>query len=136
MSESRVESILENMLGASNVLEPPQSRVEALLQEVAKESGEIYIVNIKNNNNTYTADKTFSEIDDANDKGKFIICSFDIGMSISKMVKTRAGNEVYYVSNTMAIYSNIIMYRQYTLSSSNTVTTNTKKYNLSSLVTS
>ena len=34
MAQSRVEAILENMLGASNPLEPPQSRVEALLQEL------------------------------------------------------------------------------------------------------
>ena len=37
MAESRVEAILENMLGASNPLEPPQSRVEALLQEILDE---------------------------------------------------------------------------------------------------
>lgn len=33
--QSRNEAILQNMLGASNLLEPPQSRVEALLQAIA-----------------------------------------------------------------------------------------------------
>lgn len=37
--QSRNEAILQNMLGADNVLEPPQSRVEALLQEILKSGG-------------------------------------------------------------------------------------------------
>lgn len=34
MGQSRIEKILENMLGASNVLEPPQSREEKLLMQL------------------------------------------------------------------------------------------------------
>lgn len=37
--QSRNEAILQNMLGADNVLEPPQSRVEALLQEILESGG-------------------------------------------------------------------------------------------------
>lgn len=37
--QSRNEAILQNMLGANNVLEPPQSRVEALLQEILESGG-------------------------------------------------------------------------------------------------
>lgn len=37
--QSRNEAILQNMLGADNVLEPPQSRVEALLQEILENGG-------------------------------------------------------------------------------------------------
>ena len=37
--QSRNEAILQNMLGADNVLEPPQSRVEALLQEILASGG-------------------------------------------------------------------------------------------------
>lgn len=37
--QSRNEAILQNMLGADNVLEPPQSRVEALLQEILNSGG-------------------------------------------------------------------------------------------------
>ena len=32
--QSRTEALLQNMLGASNPLEPPQSRVEAILQNM------------------------------------------------------------------------------------------------------
>lgn len=38
--QSRNEAILQNMLGADNVLEPPQSRVEALLQEILESGGD------------------------------------------------------------------------------------------------
>lgn len=38
--QSRNEAILQNMLGASNLLEPPQSRVEALLQKIAEQMPE------------------------------------------------------------------------------------------------
>lgn len=48
-NESRVEGILENMLGASNTLKPSQSRVEALLlalmekiEEMSKASGKAF----------------------------------------------------------------------------------------------
>lgn len=37
--QSREEAILQNMLGANNVLERPQSRVEALLQEILNSGG-------------------------------------------------------------------------------------------------
>lgn len=37
--QSRNEAILQNMLGANNVLEPPQSRIEALLQEILVSGG-------------------------------------------------------------------------------------------------
>lgn len=37
--QSRNEAILQNMLGANNVLEPPQSRIEALLQEILETGG-------------------------------------------------------------------------------------------------
>lgn len=37
---SRTEAILQNMLGANNVLEPPQSRVEELLQEILESGGD------------------------------------------------------------------------------------------------
>lgn len=37
--ESRNEAILQNILGADNVLEPPQSRIEVLLQLLLKELG-------------------------------------------------------------------------------------------------
>ena len=37
--QSRNEAILQNMLGADNVLEPPQSRIEALLQEILESGG-------------------------------------------------------------------------------------------------
>ncbi|MBR1471869.1 MAG: hypothetical protein IJ600_09550 [Lachnospiraceae bacterium] len=37
--QSRNEAILQNMLGADNVLEPPQSRVEALLWEILESGG-------------------------------------------------------------------------------------------------
>ena len=40
MSESRTEAILENMLGASHALEPPQSRVEAALTALWHEVAE------------------------------------------------------------------------------------------------
>lgn len=38
---SRTEEILENMLGATNDLKPPQSRVEALLMELLELIGDI-----------------------------------------------------------------------------------------------
>lgn len=34
MGQSRTEDILENMLGADNELQPPQSRVERLLMQL------------------------------------------------------------------------------------------------------
>lgn len=37
MAESRIEAILENMLGADNVLEPAQSRIEVLLKRLLDE---------------------------------------------------------------------------------------------------
>lgn len=37
--QSRNEAILQNMLGAGNVLEPPQSRIESLLQEILEAGG-------------------------------------------------------------------------------------------------
>lgn len=37
--QSRKEAILQNMLGARNELEPPQSRVEGLLQQILEEGG-------------------------------------------------------------------------------------------------
>lgn len=37
--QSRNEAILQNMLGAENELEPPQSRVEGLLQQILEEGG-------------------------------------------------------------------------------------------------
>ena len=37
--QSRNEAILQNMLGANNVLEPPQSRIEELLQEILVSGG-------------------------------------------------------------------------------------------------
>ena len=37
--QSREEAILQNMLGANNVLERPQSRVEVLLQEILYSGG-------------------------------------------------------------------------------------------------
>lgn len=37
--QSRNEAILQNMLGAKNVLEPPKSRIEALLQEILETGG-------------------------------------------------------------------------------------------------
>ena len=37
--QSREEAILQNMLGANNVLEPPQSRIEALLLEILETGG-------------------------------------------------------------------------------------------------
>ena len=36
---SRQEAILQNMLGANNVLEPPQSREEVLLQAILESGG-------------------------------------------------------------------------------------------------
>ena len=39
--QSRNEAILQNMLGASNLLEPPQSRIEALLLELLEKIGSI-----------------------------------------------------------------------------------------------
>lgn len=36
---SRNEAILQNMLGANNILEPPQSREEALLQAILEGGG-------------------------------------------------------------------------------------------------
>lgn len=35
--QSRVEAILQNMLGAENVLPPPQSRIEYYLQKILEE---------------------------------------------------------------------------------------------------
>lgn len=37
--QSREEAILQNMLGANNVLEPAQSRIEALLLEILETGG-------------------------------------------------------------------------------------------------
>lgn len=37
--QSRNEAILQNMLGANNALEPPQSRVEDLLQQILESGG-------------------------------------------------------------------------------------------------
>lgn len=37
--QNRVEAILENMLGASNELQPPQTRVEELLMEILEQGG-------------------------------------------------------------------------------------------------
>lgn len=37
--QSRSEAILQNMLGADNALEPPQSRVEDLLQQILESGG-------------------------------------------------------------------------------------------------
>ena len=37
--QSRTEAILQNMLGEDNVLDPPQSRVEALLTEILENGG-------------------------------------------------------------------------------------------------
>lgn len=37
--QSRKEAILQNMLGANNVLEPPQSREEILLQQILESGG-------------------------------------------------------------------------------------------------
>lgn len=37
--QSRIEAILQNMLGANNVLEPPQSREEILLQQILESGG-------------------------------------------------------------------------------------------------
>lgn len=39
--QSRNEAILQNMVGASNELEPPQSRIEALLLELLEKLGSI-----------------------------------------------------------------------------------------------
>lgn len=39
MGQSRTEDILENMLGASNVLQPPQSRNEVLLRAIYDQGG-------------------------------------------------------------------------------------------------
>ena len=39
MAQSREEAILENILGADNTLEPPQSRIEALLTRLLEEGG-------------------------------------------------------------------------------------------------
>lgn len=37
--ESRIEAILQNMLGANNVLDPPKSRIEYLLQQILENGG-------------------------------------------------------------------------------------------------
>jgi len=37
--ESRIEAILQNMLGANNVLDPPESRIEYLLQQILENGG-------------------------------------------------------------------------------------------------
>lgn len=37
--QSRNEAILQNMLGANNQLEPPQSRIEELLTEILENGG-------------------------------------------------------------------------------------------------
>lgn len=39
MGQSRNENILENILGAENVLEDPQSRIETLLMEILEHGG-------------------------------------------------------------------------------------------------
>lgn len=39
MGDSRDEDILENILGATNPLEPPQSRIESLLQQILAQGG-------------------------------------------------------------------------------------------------
>ena len=36
---SRIEKILENMLGATNPLDPPMSRIEELLIEILENGG-------------------------------------------------------------------------------------------------
>ena len=44
MAGSRIESILENILGAGNELEEPQSRIEVLLRTLLERGSHTYII--------------------------------------------------------------------------------------------
>ena len=131
MSDSRVEAILENMLGADNTLQPPQSRVEALLQEIA-ENGAVFVVNISSNGTYSTADKTFDQLKDAWNKDIPILFISNAYVGALRYIQTTnlfAGSTLNGVPSTNRI--NLI---QCGIKSDNSVIVSSKAYDLSSLV--
>lgn len=101
--QSRNEAILQNILGANNVLGEPQSRIEALLMQILEQGGggavnsvngqtgnvvldaedvgatpETFLVTVTESNGSYTADKTYAEISAAYAAGKRLMASFPI----------------------------------------------------------
>lgn len=82
--QSRNEAILQNMLGATNTLQPPQSRIEALLTQLLNSGGGgggALIVEVVPGEGAgeILMDKTAQEIYDAMTSGTPVYCKYADG---------------------------------------------------------